>query len=652
MPVTRNGESSEEKNNDQTEETNSQNPPESMQGLSWKPEQKAYIKNALEEAGLDWEEYPSKDWELNTVRQLRKDGNPVLANEIRGALVRNKATLHSAIGREQQERSAQAAKHQKWKEERGTVVNERGQRVNRKIPATMILGFGAGGLLILGGLVYGLYATFQDSQRKVAEQRAARTEAEIARQTPDIQQVEEVEESVETEPSQPLPTTEPELPKEAKEEENTPPSEAATPIPPPPDVSRAEKQGYDQGMRDGRIQGFSAGQKDGYAAGKRIGKQEGMHIGRQDGYRQGQRQAAAQRATVPPPPPMIVTPKPPPPPPAPPKPKPVVAAVKQQQPPANLPPPQVVTAKPPPMPVNNKLTFTQPTSKENSKDNSRLMFINDESGDASQNQKSPDNQISTMNVGDKVTAMGNDRQNNTQPPNHAPNTPAPTPAQSPKTLSTPKLTFLENEDQDRPSEPSKPSNTIAVKTNNNTNQANFGPYRPFQVINAKLQTAALIFDGGNMELPPIAISEDGRKWIGSGRVIGAQRVNLVFDKMIDLDQTVLNIQAAAYDQHGLPGIQGKGQDLAPDLVRNLLRSTASGVRDYAQAEMNATKTRVKPDGSIIIEKSKPSIWSVIGGRALSVFDLPKNEVTFTRAVYIPADTPIKLIVGASTSKAK
>lgn len=650
MPVVRNGESSEEENNDQTEEKNSQNPPESMQGLSWKPEQKAYIKNALEEAGLDWEEYPSKDWELNTVRQLRKDGNPVLANEVRGALVRNKAPLHSAIGREQQERSAQAAKHQKWKEERGTVVNERGQRVNRKIPATMILGFGAGGLLILGGLVYGLYSSFQESQRKVAEQRAARTEAEIARQTPDIQQVEE---SVETEPSQPLPTTETELPKEVKEEENTPPPEAATPIPPPPDVSRAEKQGYDQGMRDGRIQGFSAGQKDGYAEGKRIGRQEGMQIGRQDGYRQGQRQAAAQRTTVPPPPPMVVAPKPTPLPPAPkPKPKPVVAAIKQQKPPANIPPPQVIKAESPPTPINNKLTFTQPTSQESSKDKSRLMFVNDESGDASQNQNNSDNATGTMNVGDKVVAMGNDRPNNTQSSDRAQNIPAPALIQPSKTSSTPKLTFLESEDQDRPSQQTQPSSTARTNPQNNSNQTAFGPYRPFQVINAKLQTAALIFDGGNMELPPIAISEDGHKWIGSGRVIGAQRVNLVFDKMIDLDQKVLNIQAAAYDQHGLPGIQGKGQDLAPDLVRNLLRSTASGVRDYAQAEINATKTRVKPDGSVIIEKSKPSIWSVIGGRALSVFDLPKNEVTFTRAVYIPAGTPIKLIVGASTSKTK
>lgn len=607
-----------------TEDGVSQSPPESIQGLSWKPEQKEYIKNALEEAGLDWAEHPTKDWELNTVRQLRKDGNPVLANEVRAALIRDKEPLHSAIGREQQERSAQAAKQQKWKEERGTVVNERGQRVNRKIPATMILGFGAGGLLILGGLIYGLYTTFQDSQRKVAERQAAQKEAAIAEKMPDVPQVEETSEAE----ASPLSTpTEPEP--QVAEEPEEPPTEAAAPIPPPPDVSRAEKQGYDQGMRDGRIQGFTAGQKDGYAAGQRMGKQEGLQIGRQEGYRQGQRQAIR---TAPPPPP-ISTPT------QTAAPKPVVAAAKQSKPPpmpitSSIPPPEVIT--PPPA---SKLTFTQPTSAENSssKNSSKLVFVNDESGDTTQPVPALEN---AEDVGDEVITTSQTENPTTQ-------------TQSSSVSTAPKLTFLEEEGSS-PAEQQKQQDANSKTANQQTTQKQnaFGPYRPFQVLNAKLQTAALIFDNGKMELPPIAISEDGRKWIGAGKVMGAQRVSLVFEKMVDLDQTVLPINAAAYDQHGLPGIQGKGQDLAPDLIRNLLRSTATGVRDYAQAEMNATKTRVSPDGSVIIERSKPSIWSVIGGRALSVFDLPKNEITFTRAVYLPAGTPIKLIVGAGTSKTK
>lgn len=546
----------EDENNDP--ELDSSLIPTSLQQIEWRLEQVNMIQTALEEADIEWEQNPTREWAEQVVRQLHKAGNPVLANQVRAALHYHKEPLHSAVGREQQERSAKAAEHQKLKEERSTHVNSRGQRVSKKIPATMALGVGAIGVLVLGGLGYGLLTTYQDSQRKAAEHKAAQTEIALAEEKTPVQ----VEEAGPIVNPNPVPIT-----TETKVPQGIDPllkSEPTPPLVPPPDISRAEKQGYDQGVRDGKIQGFADGQRDGYEAAK-------------NEYAVKPRYQVS-KPTIPNTVPVYAAP--------------------------------VAPAKPVSSVPTHKLTFTK--FEKDTEHQSKISLIGDDDVASSEKKREPESQQPQSEVTSlKLVMIGDDGQKTSQ---------------------------------QKEGEPTQVIQSQSAPMMEQT--ADYGPYHPFQVLNAKLQTAVLIFDGHTMALPPIAMSEDGRKWIGSGKIMGAQRVNLQFNQMVDLDQTVHALSAAAYDANGLPGIQGKGEDLAPDLIRNLLRSTASGVKDYAEAELKATKTYVRPDGSVVVEKTKPSIWSVIGGKALSVFDLAENEKTFTRAVYLPAGTSIKLIVGA------
>ena len=72
----------------------------------------------------------------------------------------------------------------------------------------------------------------------------------------------------------------------------------------------------------------------------------------------------------------------------------------------------------------------------------------------------------------------------------------------------------------------------------------FGPYRAYQTIRARLETAVLVMEGSRVNLNVIARSSDGRKCIGTPSVAGAQRVNLTFTQLVDLDgKTVLNVPA-------------------------------------------------------------------------------------------------------------
>lgn len=184
---------------------------------------------------------------------------------------------------------------------------------------------------------------------------------------------------------------------------------------------------------------------------------------------------------------------------------------------------------------------------------------------------------------------------------------------------------------------------------NPANDPRFGPYRPFQRLNAVLVTGVAV-GSGLPNLPVIARTEDGREWIAYNPQAGPSgRVMLTFTELVDKQNNVVSkIQGAAYDGFGIPGVQGRSELLTPDLVRNLVRATATGLNDYAQRQLNASTTTVLPNGTVVTTPVTPQLWQTVGGRALSVLSLPSNKQTATEAVSLPAASKIIIVVGMSS----
>lgn len=179
----------------------------------------------------------------------------------------------------------------------------------------------------------------------------------------------------------------------------------------------------------------------------------------------------------------------------------------------------------------------------------------------------------------------------------------------------------------------------------------FGPYRPYQRVQGTLVSSVVVGEG-LPNLPAIVRSADGREWVAQAPTAGpSNRVNLVFSELIDpRHSTVVPISGAAYDAYGVPGLQGDGELLSPDLIRNTLRSAANGLRDYTNAKLNESTTTVLPNGTVVTSKTTPELWTVVGTRAVDVLTLPPNTQTFTRAVTLRAGTPLVIVVGVTSNK--
>lgn len=175
----------------------------------------------------------------------------------------------------------------------------------------------------------------------------------------------------------------------------------------------------------------------------------------------------------------------------------------------------------------------------------------------------------------------------------------------------------------------------------------YGPYRPYQTIAATLKNAMLVFDGAPpaAQLPVVAVSSDGREWVGTPSVFGPHRVNIVFETLVE-GKTVTPIVASAFDSAGAPGVQATSQRYSPDLLRNLVSEAAGGLRDFSQAQLNASTTVVTTGGTTITQKAAPNLWSAVAGRALGVLALPANTQTVYQGAYLPAGSPLIIMVGA------
>lgn len=677
-------------------------PPPMAPTIKWNTRKAAAIRKGLEDEGLTWIDPPTDEWLKDTERALKRKGNPRLAQEMKASVLRTVSPVTTALGREQQARTAKAAVSQEAKAKRGTVTNERGQNVARKLPMSTLIGGGVGALLLLGGLTYGGVAAYQSSAKDAAARRAAAQAQQAAGPTtantipvvtpadPNavVANPNSGPEIVKADPISEDPSTRTGTSRRSENPDGTPKTSATDSAPPD---QQGQQDAYAQGKRDGEVAGYASGQREGYAQGKQEGVQggyqqgvkEGQQQGAQAGYQQGVKDGQAQAArTAPPQGQGAVTP----------------ISSSGAQPVAITPVSRSGAATPTrvgsgaaatPVVTPGKLTFTggsqgaqgaqaQPprmtfTSAPTSGDSQAAqgqgnrgvtMYSNPAAAQATTAptafalREAPAPTQQAVNVGGRLIMVGAP-QATASTPSGADSAAAPE-AQGSVTKTYGDMTIVvpSRTGNAASTSTSTPASTPAATTGSAQPSAapaasapTFGPYRAYQTIRARLETAVLVMEGSRVNLNVIARSSDGRKWIGTPSVAGAQRVNLTFTQLVDLDgKTVLNVPAMAYDQSGVPGVQGSGQDLAPDVVRNLIRNAATGVRDYAQAQLNASRTTISPNGQVIVEKEAPSLWTLVGGRALSVFDMPENTRTFTRATYLPSGTDIVLVVGAQPVK--
>jgi len=717
-------------------------PAAAMPTRVWNAAKKDGMREKLEEAGIEWKENIDEAWIEQTSKDLRQQGNPALAQEMRAAIIKKIPPMSTAAGRQQQIGTLNSVNKERKKAQRNTVTDDRGRKVARKYNVYTLMSIGAAALIAIGLLGWGGVNAYKSSVAKTQARTAAQLAADPKPVIPDSA-VPQVDANGAVNPNPTAQTTTTAATGGTGTQGGSsgtgsttttsdPPSgtTSTTSAPPPADTNGA----YNKGYQEGKLAGYSGGQRDGY------------NTGQADGYRKGASSSAgaAQSGGYSAPPPAsavalpVSTPQ-------------ASAGTGTQSAPIGTGTQGAPTGRVAAAPTGagaslpqGKLDFVQGAQgSQGAVPAGRLSFgagsttggANGSSGSGrnggstdggntgssgggagGQNAQAGAGQSGTTGQsGNKLAFVTNPSQGG-QPPSSqnafqfkeaAPSQSTATNAAGGRLVMTGMQTGQNGQNaqdtqggassQDKASAASGsdttdtgcarlgatsgdkvftisdqclngPAAQAAVnaaaqgvgsalsgsasggrsQSSGSASATTFGPYRPYQTINAQMQTSTLILEGEKTSLPIIAVSSDGRKWVGHGTLNQAQRVNLIFDTVVDLDgQTVLKIPAAAYDAAGNPGMQASGEDLAPDLIRNLLRSAATGVQDYASAALNASTTVTAPNGTVTVSKTAPGLWTLVGSRALSVFNLPNNTPTFTRATYLPAGTNIVLMVGAA-----
>lgn len=175
------------------------------------------------------------------------------------------------------------------------------------------------------------------------------------------------------------------------------------------------------------------------------------------------------------------------------------------------------------------------------------------------------------------------------------------------------------------------------------------PYRLGQRFSAVLNTGVFVAQSSPSGLPVYAMSADGTMWRGWPTLDATKRVMITFDRAVLKDGQEVAVQAAGYNLDGTPGVKARYYDIAPTLANDIIRSGISGVNDFVQGKLNATRTTTNSNGSTVVEKQAPSIYESIGGATARVFTLPAAQNTFVTVAEIPVNTQIAIVYGPTTS---
>lgn len=164
----------------------------------------------------------------------------------------------------------------------------------------------------------------------------------------------------------------------------------------------------------------------------------------------------------------------------------------------------------------------------------------------------------------------------------------------------------------------------------------WGPYRTGQYLRARLETGAVLpaaqQSGTNSQDEGqyvYARTQDGTLWLGKPTISPTKRVAVSFRQAILRDGREIQVNATGYHLDGTPGLKANWQDITPTLANDLIRASLTGVRNYAEAKIQATTTSTLPNGTTVVQRQVPTIWESVAGSATGVFQLPETQNTFT-----------------------
>ena len=176
------------------------------------------------------------------------------------------------------------------------------------------------------------------------------------------------------------------------------------------------------------------------------------------------------------------------------------------------------------------------------------------------------------------------------------------------------------------------------------------PYKVGQRMAARMETGIIIAtqQGSSDATPVFAKTADGTIWLSDGATLNsAKRMRIVFTRAILPDGTVVAVNAQAYTRSGNPGLEPTYQGNSPTLGNDLVRAAVSGVSEYVDAKLQATRT-TNTQFSQTVERQAPTLWESVAGNTARLFRLPQENVTFVTTAYIQQGEQFVIVNGQVT----
>jgi hypothetical protein len=173
---------------------------------------------------------------------------------------------------------------------------------------------------------------------------------------------------------------------------------------------------------------------------------------------------------------------------------------------------------------------------------------------------------------------------------------------------------------------------------------------PGMIIPASLATGIAIAEGGQA-VPVVVRTDTGLTFMGTASLNAARRMQIEFKEVV-MGGRSNSITAQAFAPDGLPGLIVDVKDVAPSLVPDLLRASASGVSNYVKSLSEASSTTIVPFGGTTTSRSSTPLGSSIAGALADLFSVPPTQKAIVRIAQVDRGTPllVTIIVGSQAPK--
>jgi hypothetical protein len=173
---------------------------------------------------------------------------------------------------------------------------------------------------------------------------------------------------------------------------------------------------------------------------------------------------------------------------------------------------------------------------------------------------------------------------------------------------------------------------------------------PGMIIPASLATGIAIAEGGQ-PVPVVVRTDTGLTFMGTATLNAARRMQIEFTEVVMAGRSN-SVSAQAFAPDGLPGLIVDVKDVAPSLVPDLLRASASGVSNYVKSLSEATSTTIVPFGGVTSSRSSVPLGSSIAGAVADLFSVPPTQKAIVRIAQVDRGTPllVTVIVGSQAAK--